>query len=131
MIFVQAKLLHDGLQRALLNSSDQCAHIFKCGIELLLGVVRVVDHLLAPAVLPVEDANGEEQRTGRDLARWVNQHSLLDEAELAQVLRQEEERVVDAYKLGESLQEEVRRLDRDVELERVQNRHLHFQDLLH
>ena len=60
---LQAELFPDSLQLALLNASEQNAHILETRQELRLFIARVLDQVFAPGGVAAEHASGEEKGT--------------------------------------------------------------------
>ena len=126
---VRAELLAHHLERALLDTPEENAHIFLAGAQVLLLILRVMLKDGRPlAHLAVQDPDRQAECGGGDQRRRVNQHLVLDQGELDQVLRQVEELVLGLRDFSEALQEPIAAKECQVELKRDQDRALHVQD---
>ena len=105
---LKAELLADGLQGAPLDALKEDAHIFEAGSKLLLAIPRVLLQQGRPlAHLSVEDADGQVEGTRCDVRWRIDQHALLDQCQLDQVLSQVEELVSGLRDLAEALEESI------------------------
>ena len=127
----EAELSSYRLQGAPFNTCEQDAHISEAWAKIFLSIGGVFDKVVSPAAhIAIHDTYGEEERASSDLRGRVDEHALLDQSQLDQVLRQMEQLLPRPLYLAEALKEAVARRRCDVKLESDQNVALHLKDLI-
>ena len=92
----------------MLYSPVQDTHIFLARSQILLVVIGVVSELGRPvALIIVQDQDGKRKSRGSYFGRRVDQHSMLDQGQLCEVLSHVEQLVIRLCDLAKALQEAI------------------------
>merc|ERR1719191_2234892 len=82
------ELLAHSLERRLLSSLEERAHLLGAALDLGLLVVRLVLQLLRPRRRDLHDLVGEEEGGGSEMGRQVADRPVVTECQLQKILAQ-------------------------------------------
>ena len=126
------ELIFQGREELGVHLEDEAFHVFSDGQEVLLCVLGVTLHLFVPHVDLLDTLAREDQGGSGELARVVLEKGSIQESNLLEVLREEEDLVLVAYDRGNfsvALKEAVSRGASQIKLKSHQDLHFHLKNL--